>query len=380
MKLLGTIGSFSVEILIDSGSTHNFLDPLVVEAAKLRVVEDGALQVKVADGTSIVSQGKCEEMIKVQGTKFLVPFHVLTLGGCDIVLGVQWLKTLGPIQWDFTNMSMQFEVAGQKLFLQGLLSEQVQVDAGIRMLKSSFIGQQGWLLQLVAVQPKLEPPQTLPVVEEVVNQFQSVFEEPVGLPPPRAFDHRIVLKEGTPPIFVRPYRYPHYQKTEIEKIVKDLLLNGVIRPSQSPFSSPVLLVKKADGTWRMCMDYRALNQETVKDKFPIPVIDELLDELYGASTKLTLFSALLSKTLGDNVETGWPWVKAGILVLGGTGVASVVLEQALDMVVGNGKGAYGCHVLHGYWLQGHGFTSFMGVSVEQHCMALEGGVGRRIWL
>ncbi|XP_035551117.1 uncharacterized protein LOC118349692 [Juglans regia] len=305
MKLLGTIGSFSVEILVDSGSTHNFLDPLVVEATKLRVMEDGALQVKVADGTSIVSQGKCEEMIKVQGTKFLVPFHVLTLGGCDIVLGVQWLKTLGPIQWDFTNMSMQFEIAGQQLFLQGLLSGQVQVDAGIRMLKSSFIGQQGWLLQLVAVQPKLEPTQTLPAVEEVVNQFQSVFEEPVGLPPPRAFDHRIILKEGTPPISVRPYRYPHYQKTEIEKIVKDLLLNGVIRPSQNPFSSPVLLVKIVDGTWRMCMDYRALNQETVKDKFPIPVIDELLDELYRASQDLfqhlehlkTVLSVLQQQTL-----------------------------------------------------------------------------------
>lgn len=109
-----------------------------------------------------------------------------------------------------------------------------------------------------------------------------MFEEPVGLPQTREFDHRIVLKEGTAPISVRSYRYPHYKKTKIEKIVKNLLLNGMIRPSQSPFSSPVLLVKKADGTWRMCMDYRALNQETVKDKFPVLVIDELLDELYGA--------------------------------------------------------------------------------------------------
>ncbi|KAF5468849.1 hypothetical protein F2P56_012962 [Juglans regia] len=245
MKLFGKIGSVSVEILVDSGSTHNFLDPMVVEATKLKVIRDEALQVRVANGTKILTQGKCDQLVTIQGTKFLVPFHVLTLGGCNIVLGVQWLKTLGSIQWNFIDMSMQFEVDGKKLILQGLMSH-----------------------------------------------FSSVFEEPVGLPPPRAFDHQIVLKEGSAPISVRPYRYPHYQKAEIEKIVHDLLSNGVIRPSQSPFSSPVLLVKKAYGSWRMCMDYRALNQETIKDKFPIPVIDELLDELYGAKffSKLDLRS------------------------------------------------------------------------------------------
>jgi hypothetical protein len=116
----------------------------------------------------------------------------------------------------------------------------------------------------------------------LLQDFSDLFVEPQGLPPTRSRDHKIQLSLAGGPINVRPYRYPHYQKNEIEKMVTGLLQSGVIRPSTSPYSSPALLVKKQDGSWRLCVDYHSLNNVTIKDKFPIPVIDEILDELSGA--------------------------------------------------------------------------------------------------
>jgi hypothetical protein len=117
---------------------------------------------------------------------------------------------------------------------------------------------------------------------DLLQKYEDVFKELKQLPPPRQHDHSIPLVEGAQPVSARAYRYHFYQKEEIEKIVKELLHVGVIRLSNSPFYSPVLLVRNADATWRMCMDYRSLNKVTIKDKFPILVVDELLDELWGA--------------------------------------------------------------------------------------------------
>ncbi|GJU72675.1 putative mitochondrial protein [Tanacetum coccineum] len=119
-------------------------------------------------------------------------------------------------------------------------------------------------------------------VEQVLTQFDEVFKVPKDLPPQRSHDHQIPLMPNTPPINVRPYRHPPNQKDAIEGMVKELMDSGVIRASQSPFSSLIVMVKKKDGTWRMCIDYRQLNKHTVKDKFPIPVIEELIDELNGS--------------------------------------------------------------------------------------------------
>ena len=89
------------------------------------------------------------------------------------------------------------------------------------------------------------------------------------------------MKEGAQPICLRPYKYGVLQKNVIEKLTQELLDFGVIHCSHSPFSSLVVLVKKKDHSWRMCFDYRRLNSLTIKDKFPIPVIEEMLEKLHG---------------------------------------------------------------------------------------------------
>ena len=136
---------------------------------------------------------------------------------------------------------------------------------------------------LYVIQETFPTVSTISEVEQLLSKFATVFQEPKSLPPKRSHEHHILLKSGAEPPNIRPYRYPYFQKFEIEKQVKEMLRSGVIQPSGSPYLASVLLVKKKEGTWRMCVDYRALNNVTVKDKFPIPAIDELLDELSGAS-------------------------------------------------------------------------------------------------
>jgi hypothetical protein len=102
-----------------------------------------------------------------------------------------------------------------------------------------------------------------------------------GRPPNRGFENAIELEEGSNPIITTPYRSPKRFKDEIEKSIKELLEMGHILPSSSPFTSSVVLVKKKDGTMRMCIDYRALNKKIIKNRYPIPWIDELIDELHG---------------------------------------------------------------------------------------------------
>jgi hypothetical protein len=127
-------------------------------------------------------------------------------------------------------------------------------------------------------------------MEDLLLEFGLLFAEPSGLPPQCQRDHKIQLLPGTEPVVVRLYHYVHVQKAEHEWQCAKMLHQGTIRPSCSAFSALVLLIKKADNAWHFCVDYRVLNAHIIKDKFPIPIVEELLDELWGAAyfTKLDL--------------------------------------------------------------------------------------------
>lgn len=130
-------------ILVDSRSTYNFLDLVVTCVSKFRVEETLKLQVKVANGEKLLSIGRCEYIpLKVQRKKFFVSFHMPTLGGCDVALGVQWLKTLVPIFWDFLRMSMEFQCTGTKAVV-GLCTGDTSVEDGSTFFRPSSVGKKG---------------------------------------------------------------------------------------------------------------------------------------------------------------------------------------------------------------------------------------------
>ena len=117
----------------------------------------------------------------------------------------------------------------------------------------------------------------------VVCDYPDVFpDELSGMPPDRDIEFAIELQPGTAPISKRPYRMPPAELAELKKQLQELLDKGFIRPSTSPWGCPALFVKKKDESLRMCIDYRPLNAVTIKNKYPLPRIDILFDQLVGA--------------------------------------------------------------------------------------------------
>jgi hypothetical protein len=118
----------------------------------------------------------------------------------------------------------------------------------------------------------------------IVSEFPDVFlEELPGMPPERKVEFAIELIPGTAPISKRAYRVSGPELVELKKQIDELLEKGYIRPSTSPWAAPVLFMDKKDGTKRMCIDCRALNEVTVKNKYPLPRIEDLFDQFRGAS-------------------------------------------------------------------------------------------------
>ena len=298
MKLKGNIKGKGVIVLIDSGATHNFIHNRTVKEKNLYLEKGNPFAVTIGDGTKCTGKGVCKRVeLELQGVVVVADFFAIELGNVDVILGMQWLDTTGTMKIHWPSLTMSFWLGKQKIILKGDPSL-IQAECSLKTIEKTWENEdQGFLLefQKYEVDTEVEAEQEVkgdeeetPMIKNLLQQYADIFEDPKKLPPKREIDHRILVLPNQRPINVRPYKYGYVQKEEIEKLVVEMLQAGVIRPSHSPYSSPVLLVKKKDGGWRFCVDYRKLNQVTISDKFPIPVIEELLDELHGA----TVFSKL----------------------------------------------------------------------------------------
>lgn len=216
---------------------------------------------------------------------------VLALGTYDAILGMDWLKAHSPMQVDWRAKCLEFSTSEGTVCLRGHESNSTDCFMINSIQLQSLCKQQAitHIVQICATTEEATFNSPVPeIVQQVIDAFPDVFGEPTGLPPRRPCDHCIPLIPGAQPVTVRPYRHKPEHKDEIEKQVMEMLKAGIIQRSSSPFSSPVILVKKKDGTWRLCVDYRHLNALTCVAKFPIPIIEELLDELHGAKWFLKL--------------------------------------------------------------------------------------------
>ncbi|XP_020997135.1 uncharacterized protein LOC110280433 [Arachis duranensis] len=286
IQIAGTCDGHPVMVLVDGGSTHNFMKAATAQKLCLPLTPVHQLNLYVGNGECIGCASKCSAVpLHMQGYGFRLETFILDIKGADVVLGAQWLMQLSDVMMKYMHLTMEFKVSeitiklqGERLFQPGAVRNRVLNKMVSADVIASFLH-----LRVVESMPTTELSAQDEEVQLLLDEYQEVFKELEQLPPQRKIEHQIHLLPETNPVNVRPYRYPYFQKEEIEKLVDEMMQAGVIRESHSAFSSPVLLVRKKDGSWRFCVDYRALNAITIKDKFPIPTIDEILDELYGAA-------------------------------------------------------------------------------------------------
>ncbi|XP_071921742.1 uncharacterized protein [Coffea arabica] len=212
--------------------------------------------------------------------KMLVDLISLDIKGYDVIIGMDFLGH-HHAKLDCRAKVVEFCIPGEatlRLDVKGRLASSAMIS-GIRARKMLSKGAQGFLAFLINApsdQVKLED---VPVVQE----FSDVFpEELKTLPPEREVEFKIDLMPGTAPISKTPYRMAPAELKELKIQLQDLLEKGFVKESDSPWGAPVLFVKKKDGSLRLCVDYRGLNEATIKNKYPLPLIDSLFDQLQGS--------------------------------------------------------------------------------------------------
>ena len=205
---------------------------------------------------------------------------LIDLKGLDVILGMDWIAS-NYASMDYFRKEVIFRRPG--LLVVVFYGERRRTPSGlISAISARCLLQKGYKGYLDHVVDTCSSEVRLEDVL-VVRDFLDVFPDDLpGLPPEREIDFPIDLVPGTAPISLPPYRMAPAELKELKTQLQELVDRGFIRPIISPWGVPMLFVKKKDGTWRLCIDYRQLNKVTIRNKYPLPHIDDLFDQLQGA--------------------------------------------------------------------------------------------------
>lgn len=234
LKVAGNIKGRQIQMLIDTGSTHNFISHSLVKQLGLPTKMGGQMKVQLADGTTTQYGTKVIGLQwEMGGTSFNSDFNTISIGGYDAILGVQWLKEVSPVGFDFSKQEISIHSKGTKIRLKQMQTgnPDFQVVLDKKYIKNQK-EQAYFLVQLAAVEALPEHSDPLPSpVQTIINSYEDIFQTPKSLPPTRKEDHLIPIMEGSHPVNLNPYKCPYLQRIEIEKMVKEMLDSGIIRHS-----------------------------------------------------------------------------------------------------------------------------------------------------
>ena len=318
----GLVHQKTVNLLLDSGATTEFINRRVVDELALHVSSGPQMRVRLADGNFTTSSLYVDVPWSVQEYSDSIRCLVLNLDDSyQLILGRTWLVSRNPaINWaegtmiingkelkalsvsaapaiailSAKSMRKKWKKRGKEdCFFLGILSEYDPESPDFpHTLEPDLKEWSSVVEQIDQIQSEITPDWD-EKLKRLLKSNPGVFLRPSTIPDQSHGTMRIRLVEGAQPPPPKMYRLSVSETKEMEKQIKDLLAKGWISPSSSPFGAPILFVKKADGSLRMCVDYRGLNAITVKDTFPIPRIEELVDHMQGCRwfTSLDLVQA-----------------------------------------------------------------------------------------
>jgi hypothetical protein len=280
-----------LRVLIDSGASLDYCSRTVINQLQLPTFETVKRSVLQANGQRSTTRTAVNVELQLKGSRYRERrnFAVTDLSFCDMILGKPWLdqQKKGAVDWASNSVELpngdtitgSSEQRPPKVCVVSAIKYQKDIrkkgaEAFVAMVTTEGLDS----LDVVTDQS----PEWTERLKKLMGEYGDLFEEPSGLPPHRQWDHKIDLEPGAAIPKQRIYRMSPAELKEAWTQLQDYLKKGWIRPSTSPFGAPILFVKKKDSSLRMCIYYRALNNITVKNRYPLPLMDDLFDQLRGA--------------------------------------------------------------------------------------------------